>query len=105
MLLDKRSACRKYRRKSQEQTADDRPEASGNEAGNHGHRPTKRKPDQVLVPASFVQGGKVELDEHRIPKRIDAIPNATMNHTTRLSIVAAKDAIINFLRRTQTVQL
>src|SRR5262245_9489436 len=91
MLLDERCTRRKYRRERQEQTADDRSEAIGNVAGNDGRRPTERKPDQILVPASFASSGKVELNNHWISKRIEAIPNATANQTISASIVAVRD--------------
>ena len=39
--------------KAKNKPADNRPEAGGNEAGNHSHRATESEPDQVLVPAGF----------------------------------------------------
>jgi hypothetical protein len=62
MLFDQCRACGKDRRKSEKQTADDGPEASSDEACNHGHRSTEPKSDEV--PVRLTKSGRLELNDH-----------------------------------------
>src|SRR6516162_7205423 len=105
MLLDQSGAGGKDRRKSQKQASDNRPESDRNHAGNHRYGPTESEPDQVLIPMSFAESRRVELNNHGGSNKIAERLNATADQTVKAAIVAAQDGIISLLSKRHTVQL
>src|ERR1700740_2958562 len=105
MLLDKRRAGGKNRRKGEKQAPHDRSEAGGNKPCNHSHRSTESEPDQVFIPMGFAQSRQVELNNHGSPSRMAGRANATANQTMKAAVVAVQDGIMNLLSTIHTVQL
>src|SRR5262249_30242358 len=81
------------------------PEAGGNHAGNHRYGPSESEPDPVLIPMSFAERRRVELNNHGGANKIAERLNATANQTVKAAIVAAQDGIINLLSKRHTAQL